>query len=218
MSRSHSNWRQTRALLWREWRARRAELLALWALNVAAVWAWTGIGDWRPLRNMPISLFWCLVMVVAVAPVYAGERAAGTDRFLGALPLSRRRLWRIKLACAVLLALVAIGPSWLVCVLSISPHGWPAYWLDSGVEGGPSVLVYLAGYPLACFAAGVLASVVADSVVTAVALGGVLLMAVIGYVGWGLWWLAHVPVGFTMCLSAGAMLAASRAVACGRRV
>jgi len=78
-------------------------------------------------------------------------------------------------------------------------------------------LVHLLGWPLLCFSAGVLGSVLADGVVTAVSIGVVLSIVMGMYISRVLHVLANVPYGFTACLCAVAMLALSRKVACRRR-
>ncbi|MDH3591667.1 MAG: ABC transporter permease [Planctomycetota bacterium] len=120
-----------KALLWKEWRALRALRWFGWALvPMLALGAWANAAGWlgRSATSqdliadvMPALLafgVWPLLATMCGAQAFAGDRAAGTERFLLERPVRRRTIWAARFGAAALtLFAVAISHVLLWAVL-----------------------------------------------------------------------------------------------------
>lgn len=148
-----------RAVLWKEWREQAAIIVALLALGggvmATAVQLGNPVTDAGPLEfagygqagRLALLMLALTAGTVIGGALFAGEAEAGTTGYLDALPATRWRVWRGKVAAGLVLtalagtvliaegvALGAAGPAasaagWAlwVGVLMLAAYGWGAF-------------------------------------------------------------------------------------------
>jgi len=191
--------KQLRALLWKEWRQRRAVMLLLWALAVpVGHFASRQMRSWDdPAEEVVLGVaFLCLCAAMVAARLAASEAEEGTFHFLARQPVEPGVVWSTKLLVGVAFLVVlyalwwAMGP-WFTVRSELVP-----------VTVGDRVLgtcfPQRAGlWPLVSFAAAFCLSTVVDNTLLAL-VGGVV-----------------AAVAFATALRLGMFLVVSRLAAAG---
>ncbi len=187
-----------KALIWKEFR----ELLPAFVVLLASAII-LGIVDaaynWNEQRFVGISLGFCWVMSLTAALLggantFARESGANLS-FLSSWPVSRTRVWAVKVGVTVITLVVLITLSFAICMGLISRAGYdPVEALESCV---PTPIIISVALAVGLFAFTLMVSTVTRSAMAAVALGtgaaGVCALgyyyAVSGYLvqRWGPW-------------------------------
>ena len=191
----------TRALLWKEWREQRPivvtglvlSLLMPFFLMAGASTMKREI-DYNALANvMPLFLalaMWPLLAAACGAATISSEIGDGTIGFLLSRPASRRRVWLVKVAMAVLALLAIVAGSLVVAALfdAIVPGDTPGSVMEQvglGQDYGiveTFGVVFLAGGLLLLFATAVFFSTFLSRAMTAAAAGVVSALGIISLV------------------------------------
>ena len=176
---------ERRSLVKKELRAMAGTYVAVVGLVVCAAWA---VSVWV---RAPGDTVWFVGIAVSVltaflgAVTFAGEKQSGTIHFLTGLPVSRREIFKSKLASTapvVLLLILLLTTVSLVRLLSypVHPDGqWSLGWAWRSVASH----LFLAGLASLCIPAvlytfGLLFSLIVDTVVIAT-LGAIALFVII---------------------------------------
>lgn len=141
-------------LIWKEWHELR--WLPLASVLCVVVLTWGSDLFWRTYHhdlrigdvNFPLSITWGLFSLLTGASLFASEVGSGTLDFLSVLPLSRRRLWCIKIStasAALLLSWLTSSLVWAWLVPHLVPAAtpaaaWLAFWLPNGGNLSPGLL------------------------------------------------------------------------------
>jgi hypothetical protein len=191
-----------RALVWKEWREQRMIVLAGLGIAVAMPFFLAAgasarargldLGDVAMLLPLFYSgLLWPLFAAAAGAATVATESGEGSLGFLLSRPVSRARVWTVKVAvAAAAAALVAAGTLVLAwgftgIVRPSGPPGWRAL-LPWSTTGGPVSGVAPAGMALLLFGTSVFYSTVLRRTMTAAAAAVATSMALLAAI-LGLW-------------------------------
>src|SRR5262249_55385200 len=169
------------ALFWKEWRALRHLRWACTSLGVllplffmaGSTLGRSGIAPFGRVSSWSVSLIlndvvpatfafalWPFTALIVITQAFGGDRTTGTESFLLERPVTRRRIWAIRLAASA--ASVATVVAWTLAVLEIwalaadgaGPQGWKRpVWMF--VFGGVILLLVT---PCAALASSLLAS------------------------------------------------------------
>ena len=184
-----------KALAWKEWREQRPVvytgviLAAILPILLAASMPMRG-PRWEAIdlvRMIPVALgifVWPILAAAAGASTVSAEAGAGTLGFLLSRPISRKRLWLIKVSVAILSVVTAAAISLALaqlCNLWLS-RGQPGTSLSVFLRGaafGPFDLFAMVSLSLLMFACATLFSTIISRPLPAAAAGGVLALLVL---------------------------------------
>jgi len=212
-----------RALLWKEWRHHWLTVAMAAAALVLLAWGIAG-ADLAGMLWIPMPIIGAAACLLIGSGQFANEAASGTDRFLHALPGTRRRLWFAKFlfgaTASLLLAGVAMSLHSVVwraeAIESIEQNWWWSAWFMR--RHTRTLACCLGGYT-----AGLFASVLVREPVKAFVTGALLLLGsvlpaalILGFAGWfagnhNLPWVLALPWGVVCVLGL-----ASIAAYCGK--
>ena len=180
-----------KVLAWKEWREQRPAVLAGMALAAvlpAFIAAGSVLQDGTPgdlLTALPMVFLgglWPLMAAATGSMTIANESEERTLRFLLSRPVSRRRLWLVKVGAA--LAALAVVALFSLLVIGVVNRLLPAEWAATGVPaiiGGAGAAIYdplaLASATILLFSCSVLCSALLTRALTAAAAGLALAMA-----------------------------------------
>jgi len=169
------------ALFWKEWRTLRHlrwACIGLGALLPLFFFAGAAMGRsglspfgrasvWstaRILRDVvPGSLafaLWPFATLILITQAFVGDRAAGTEAFLLERPITRRRVWAVRLAASTFSAATVVAGTvfvWMALALAsggVAPQGWKGP-ISMFALGG---MILLVTAPCAALASSLLAS------------------------------------------------------------
>jgi len=168
---------ELRSLLKKELRAIAGTYVAVGVLLACAMWAVLVLirspGDVAYLVGIVVSLLAAFLGAVT----FAGEKQSGTIQFLTDLPVSRREIFKSKLAVTAPAALVLLLLLTIMSTLAAFPPPGRAVSPDNYLYIFVSVVIALV-VPAALYAFGVLFSLIVDTVVIAT-LGAIALFVII---------------------------------------
>jgi len=182
----------TRALLWKEFRQQRGVVLAAWVIAlVLPVFLVVGMQTLRPgqqLRGlggvMPVALLlfvWPVIAVAAGAVTVSSDLSDESLRFLLSRPVSRRRVWAVKVGAALAAFLLAVLGSAAIAFAFDQFIGGPTanyFWreLDNPVSYSvaiPLLFLFVSAHYCSLFIRRPLAAAITGAVVAAAMGGGI---------------------------------------------